>query len=119
LRFGKRHELLAQAHAQIATNPERYVDHVYGEYEAGGTSVLYLSAVPFAALGFPELGAESIPHYAEMVMERTPLVALGVATVATVLHRLTRPAAHDPAAPTHDPTEGEERGAEESEGSVQ
>lgn len=90
LRFGKRHELLAQAHAQIASNPERYVDHVYGEMEAGGTSVLYLSAVPFATLGFPQLGTEPIPHYAEMVMERTPLIALGVATVATVLHRLTK-----------------------------
>ena len=91
LRFGKRHELLAQAHAQIDTNPDRYIDHVYGESEAGGTSVLYLAAVPFETLGFPEFGPEPIPHYAEMVMERTPLIALGVATVATVLHRLTKP----------------------------
>lgn len=91
LRFGKRHELLAQAHAQIDTNPDRYIDHVYGESEAGGTSVLYLSAAPFESLGFPQLGPEPIPHYAEMVMERTPLIALGVATIATVLHRLTKP----------------------------
>lgn len=90
LRFGKREALLAQAHAQIATNPTRYVDHVYGEFEAGGTSVLYLAAQPFATLGFPALGNEPIPHHAETVMERTPLIALGVATVATVLHRLTR-----------------------------
>lgn len=94
LRFGKRHELLAQAHAQIASNPERYLDHVYGESEAGGTSVLYLSAVSFATLGFPELGTEPIPQQAEQVMERTPLIALGVATVATVLHRLTKE--HEP-----------------------
>ncbi|MFN8442473.1 MAG: 4Fe-4S dicluster domain-containing protein [Caldilineaceae bacterium] len=107
LRFGKRHELLAQAHAQIASNPERYIDHVYGEFEAGGTSVLYLSAVPFATLGFPDLGNEPIPHYAEMVMERTPLVALGVATVATVLHRLTRPAAHTVEVTLDDSKEGE------------
>lgn len=111
LRFGKRHELLAQAHAQIASNPERYIDHVYGEFEAGGTSVLYLSAVPFATLGFPELGNEPIPHYAEMVMERTPLVALGVATIATVLHRLTRPADHP-----HEVALGDQ---EESKGGVQ
>lgn len=105
LRFGKRHELLAQAHAQIASNPEHYLDHVYGETEAGGTSVLYLAAVPFATLGFPELGTEPIPHQAEIVMERTPLIALGVATVATVLHRLTK--AHEPSdtvlvPPSHD-----------------
>ena len=91
LRFGKRHELLAQAHAQIDSNPDRYIDHVYGETEAGGTSVLYLAAVPFESLSFPQFGPEPIPHYAEMVMERTPLIALGVATVATVLHRLTKP----------------------------
>ena len=91
LRFGKRHELLAPAHAQIDSNPDRYIDYVYGESEAGGTSVLYLSAVPFVTLGFPQLDPTPIPHDAEMVMARTPLIALGVATVATVLHRLTKP----------------------------
>lgn len=110
LRFGKRHELLAQAHAQITSNPERYIDHVYGEFEAGGTSVLYLSAVPFATLGFPDLGNEPIPHYAEMVMERTPLVALGVATIATVLHRLTRSADHPHEVAPDDNNESKEGG---------
>ncbi len=56
LRFGKRHELLAQAKAQIASRPGHYVDHIYGEHEAGGTSMLYLSDVPFSLLGFPTLG---------------------------------------------------------------
>jgi formate dehydrogenase iron-sulfur subunit len=86
LRFGKRAALLAQAHAQIISNPERYVDHVYGEHEAGGTSVLYLSAVPFAGLGLPELDPEPIPHQAEVVMKLTPYVALTVASIATALH---------------------------------
>lgn len=122
LRFGKRHELLAQAHAQIATNPERYIDHIYGETEAGGTSVLYLSAVPFATLGFPQLGPEPIPHYAEMVMGRTPLVALGVATVATVLHRLTKP--HEPSEtvmpqPCHDVCARETDVSTEGDGGAQ
>ena len=39
-------QLLAQAHAQIVSNPGRYVDHVYGEHEFGGTSVVYVSGVP-------------------------------------------------------------------------
>lgn len=85
LRFGKRDELLAQAHAQIETNPGRYVNHIYGEYEVGGTSMLYLSAVPFAALGFPELGSEPNPQVAEAVMGQTPIIALSVATVASSL----------------------------------
>ena len=59
LRFGRRNTLLAQAHAQIGTNPGRYVEQVYGEAEAGGTSVLYLSGVPFAAMGLPALDSQA------------------------------------------------------------
>lgn len=86
LRFGRREALLAQAHAQILSNPGRYVDHVYGESEVGGTSVLYMSSVPFAELGFPTLGSKPIPRYAEMVMQETPVIAASVAVVATGLH---------------------------------
>lgn len=85
LRFGRREELLAQAHAQIESNPGRYIDHIYGEHEAGGTSMLYLSAVPFTDLGFPELDSEPVPRYAEAVMKQTPVVALAVASVASGL----------------------------------
>ena len=53
LRYGTRDEMLALAHKRIADRPDKYVDHIYGEKEAGGTSVLYLSSVPFEKLGFP------------------------------------------------------------------
>jgi len=53
LLFGDRDELLAEAKRRIAAEPERYVDHVYGETEAGGTGWLYLARVPFEKLGFP------------------------------------------------------------------
>ena len=89
LRFGKRAELLAQARAQIASNPGRYVDHIYGEHEAGGTSVLYLASVPFSDLGFPTLGSEPISEKAETVMDYTPLTALTVASIAGALHWIT------------------------------
>ncbi len=86
LHFGKREDMLAQAHATIASNPGRYIDQVYGEHEVGGTSMLYLSAVPYAELGFPELGPEVNPRYAEAVMTKTPFIALTVASVATGLN---------------------------------
>jgi formate dehydrogenase iron-sulfur subunit len=86
LRFGRRDALLAQAHAQIVSNIGRYVDHVYGENEVGGTSVLYLSPVPFEKIGFPLLGNEPIPHNAEKIMKSTPLVAVTVASAVTGLH---------------------------------
>ncbi len=50
--FGTRRELLKEARQRIITFPDDYYDHIYGEYEAGGTGVLYLSAVPFEEIGF-------------------------------------------------------------------
>lgn len=49
--FGSRDELLREAKGRIQQNPSGYVDHVYGLTEAGGTSVLMLSSLPFATLG--------------------------------------------------------------------
>lgn len=86
LQFGRRRDLLRQARARIRSNPDRYVAHIYGEHEAGGTSVLYLSSVPFADLGFPALPDAAVPEVAEAVMKQTPTVAFTVATLATALH---------------------------------
>jgi formate dehydrogenase iron-sulfur subunit len=51
--FGKREDLLKLAKKKIRKQPDRYIDHVYGEREAGGTSWLYISGRPFEELGFP------------------------------------------------------------------
>jgi Fe-S-cluster-containing dehydrogenase component len=50
LTFGTRHELLEEAKRRIYAPGARYVRHVYGEHEAGGTSWLYVSDVPFERL---------------------------------------------------------------------
>lgn len=52
LKFGTRRELIAEARKRINDDPDLYYDHIYGEHEAGGTSWLYLSPVPFEELGF-------------------------------------------------------------------
>jgi formate dehydrogenase iron-sulfur subunit len=63
LRFGKREELIHLAHERITNNPGRYVDHIYGEHEAGGTSWLYLSSVPFDLIGFrTDISKTPIPN---------------------------------------------------------
>lgn len=63
LLFGKRSELIDLAHEKIKTNPGRYVNHVYGEEEVGGTSWMYLSPVPFEEVGFrTDLGVTPIPQ---------------------------------------------------------
>jgi len=82
LQFGPRDKLLVKAHAQIACNYERYVDHVFGEHEVGGTSVLYLSDVPFAELGFPtDLPQTAPPEETEKIMKSLPFVITGMAAL--------------------------------------
>jgi formate dehydrogenase iron-sulfur subunit len=82
LKFGYREEMLEEAHRRIKNRPGRYVDHIYGEKEAGGTSVLYLSAVPFEKLGFPTLGPEPVPIHASRALR---LVAPAVIAVGALL----------------------------------
>ncbi len=67
LTYGSRDELLKLAHERIQCHPDRYVDHVYGEHEGGGTSWLYLADRPFAELGFPALGQKSPAELTEMI----------------------------------------------------
>ncbi len=54
IKFGKRGELLTEAKQRIKDNPERYNDHVYGETEIGGTSVMFLAPknISFQELGY-------------------------------------------------------------------
>lgn len=44
--FGKRQELIELARDRIKRRPDRYVNHIYGESEIGGTSWLYLAGRP-------------------------------------------------------------------------
>ncbi len=60
LTFGKQRELIELAHEKIADNPEKYIDHVYGETEVGGTSWMFISCEPFEDLKFPKLQAASL-----------------------------------------------------------
>jgi formate dehydrogenase iron-sulfur subunit len=76
LSFGTRAEMLKEAHSRIQAHPERYVDHVYGETEVGGTSVLFISAVPFDKLGFAKLGDDPVGQSSTSVMTATPVVVM-------------------------------------------
>ena len=78
LRFGDREEMLAEARHRISSRPEKYVDHIYGEKEAGGTSVLYLSSVPFEKLGFPDVGTKSYPALSKGALHAVPTAVIAV-----------------------------------------
>jgi Fe-S-cluster-containing dehydrogenase component len=65
--FGKRSDLLALARERLQNHPDRYLPHIYGEHELGGTAWLYLSSVPFEAIDLPQFGEKSIPRYTEPI----------------------------------------------------
>lgn len=50
--FGRRSDLIKRARRRMEQHPGKYVDYIYGEFEAGGTSWLYISDVPFEECGF-------------------------------------------------------------------
>jgi formate dehydrogenase iron-sulfur subunit len=81
LRYGTREEMLALAHKRIADRPDKYVNHVYGEKELGGTSVLYLSRVPFEKLGFPTYGEKPFPAFTKTALGAVPPAVMAVGTL--------------------------------------
>ena len=71
--FGERDALVDEARARIRGNPGAYVDHVYGLEEAGGTSVLMLSSVPFEQLGLAtNLPRQPLPPLTWQVLSKVP-----------------------------------------------
>ncbi len=77
LTFGRRSELIDVAHDRIWRNSDKYVNHVYGEKEVGGTSWLYLSPVPFEEIGFrTDLGTEPIPEKSRGFLSAVAVVLL-------------------------------------------
>jgi len=90
LRYGTRDEMLRLARQRIADRPDRYVDHVYGEKELGGTSVLYLSAVPFAKLGFPTFGEKPFPIYTAKALGAVPPAVMALGALLGVAYAVFR-----------------------------
>jgi Fe-S-cluster-containing dehydrogenase component len=67
LTFGTRGELLNLAHARIIQSPGRYNEHIYGEYEVGGTSWLYMAGADFKVTELPTLDDQPIPERTEKI----------------------------------------------------
>lgn len=105
LLFGDRDELLAEARRRIAESPGTYVDHIYGEKEVGGTSVLYLSDISLGFLGWAEnLGEGEIPQLTYAALKKVPWTILGMGSLMGGLYwvinrrmKLSARAADEPA----------------------
>jgi formate dehydrogenase iron-sulfur subunit len=88
--FGDRDDLIKEARARIKDNPGQYVDHIYGLQEAGGTSVLFLSNIPFEKLGFPmNVPNEPIPDLSWRVLSQIPKYSVAAGVVLFGVHWIT------------------------------
>jgi Ni/Fe-hydrogenase subunit HybB-like protein/Fe-S-cluster-containing dehydrogenase component len=122
LTFGRRADLLEEAHRRIDARPNRYADRVYGEHDGGGTSVLYLAraGTTFQDVGLPALGTASVPSLPETIQHTlykgfaAPLALLGVFGVMVRRNILAAHGGRQPGEAEHG---GEERSRDEVEGS--
>jgi formate dehydrogenase iron-sulfur subunit len=73
---GEREELIREAYKRIAEKPTEYYPRVYGLKEVGGTTTLFLSAVPFEQLGLrTDLPQTALPQLTWNVLSMVPDVA--------------------------------------------
>ncbi len=90
LLFGTRKKMLSMAKSQIGKYPGQYHHHVYGEREAGGTSWLYMSSVPFDQIGFKTtLSTTPYPEFTKGFLYLVPVVFVLWPSLLLGINRLT------------------------------
>jgi ferredoxin len=73
--FGEREELITVARDRISKQPGRYIDHIYGEHEFGGTSWMVLAGIPLGQLDLFEGATHTpIPEMGSGFLSVVPLV---------------------------------------------
>ena len=73
--FGERDELIEIARERIRKYPDRYLNHIFGEHEFGGTSWLVLAGTSFGNLGLPEgAGPTPLPELTSGFLSVVPLI---------------------------------------------
>ncbi|HTX20211.1 MAG TPA: 4Fe-4S dicluster domain-containing protein [Bacteroidota bacterium] len=88
--FGDRDDLIREAQKRMAASPGTYVDHIYGLTEAGGTSVLFISNIPFEKLGFPmDLPNTSMPKLSWRVLSQVPKYSVAAGVLLFGIHWIT------------------------------
>ncbi|HTZ95118.1 MAG TPA: 4Fe-4S dicluster domain-containing protein [Terriglobales bacterium] len=97
-KFGERDDLINEAQQRIRDNPGKYVPHIYGLTEAGGTSVLLLSSVPFEDFGY-KTPDYALPMLTYRILSRipdfVPLWGLALGGVWWITHRREEVAASE------------------------
>src|SRR5437868_11151308 len=87
---GWRDEILEEAQRRILATGSNYVKHIYGSEEAGGTSVFFISDVPFEKLGFGIPPKEKMPVLTANALGDTPTVILMGGALLSGLYWITQ-----------------------------
>lgn len=77
IKFGKRKDLIALARHRFQKTPDNYVEHIFGQYEFGGTSWMLLAGTSFDNLGLASLKNAShtpLPELTKSFLSVVPLV---------------------------------------------
>lgn len=86
MQFGDRDEVLREAERRLKKNPGRYVNHIYGKEEAGGTNWIYLSGVPFEQIGFKtNIPAIRLPSLTWEYLSNIPMAVGGLAVTLALI----------------------------------
>jgi Fe-S-cluster-containing dehydrogenase component len=89
--FGKRSDLINVSRERIKKNRAKYVDHIYGEHEMGGTSWLYLSGTPFENIGLrTDLGTSAAGEFTAPALSAVPIIAGLWPIFLTGMYAITR-----------------------------
>jgi len=86
---GTRKEILEEAQRRIYTD-SKYVKHIYGSEEAGGTSVFFISDVPFEKLGFVAAPRQPLPLLTASALGDGPTVILVGGALLSGLYWITQ-----------------------------
>lgn len=89
--FGDREEIMQEVHKRMSENPSQYHSEIFGDDEVGGTSVIFISPVPFEQLKFKtNLPKEPLPHLTLDVLSKIPTIVTVGGTLLTGFYWLTK-----------------------------
>jgi len=87
--FGPRDEMLAEARRRLSAEPAKYLERIWGEYQVGGTSVIYISDVSLDFLGWQEsrfLDENPLPEKTWATLRLVPAEFFGVGALMAGLY---------------------------------
>lgn len=89
IEYGPQDEMIKIAKQRLTDHPDKYISKIYGLDEAGGTSVLYLTNLPFDELGFKDVTQRALPDYTWQALRFVPASFLAVGGTLSAISWIT------------------------------